>query len=155
MLACILGNNGEIFFPKLGEEQMLTFSAICDEFVKCEGYKKFECVTDDDAKKFAAEMPYESDSYPVIYFKSDTTGEKAYEEFYVPGEKLNMQRFKSLGVIEDVKKRSLSEIQAFFGEIEAIFNREDFTKAQVVDAIKRFIPNFEHEEKGKNLDQKM
>ena len=155
MLACILGNNGEIFFPKLGEEQMLTFSAICDEFVKCEGYKKFECATDDDAKKFAAEMPYESDSYPVIYFKSDTTGEKAYEEFYVPGEKLNMQRFKSLGVIEDVKKRSLSEIQAFFGEIEAIFNREDFTKAQVVDAIKRFIPNFEHEEKGKNLDQKM
>ena len=155
MLACVLGNNGEIFFPKLGEEQMLTFSAICDEFVKCEGYKKFECATDDDAKKFAAEMPYESDSYPVIYFKSDTTGEKAYEEFYVPGEKLNMQRFKSLGVIEDVKKRSLSEIQAFFGEIEAIFNREDFTKAQVVDAIKRFIPNFEHEEKGKNLDQKM
>ena len=27
------------------------------------------------------------------------------------------------------------------------------TKAKL--AIKRFIPNFEHEEKGKNLDQKM
>ena len=38
---------------------------------------------------------------------------------------------------------------------ETIFAREDFTKAQVVEAIKRFIPNFEHEEKGKNLDQKM
>ena len=33
--------------------------------------------------------------------------------------------------------------------------QEDFTKEQVVDAIKEFIPNFEHEEKGKNLDQKM
>ena len=38
---------------------------------------------------------------------------------------------------------------------ERIFTKEDYTKAQVVDAIKEFIPNFEHEEKGKNLDQKM
>lgn len=155
MLACILGNNGEIFFPKLGEKQMLTFSAICDKFVKSEGYKKYECATDAEAKKFAAEMPYESDTYPVVYFKSDTTGEKAYEEFYVPGEKLNMDRFKGLGVIEEVKKRPMGEIQIFFDEIEALFTRDDFTKAQVVDAIKKFIPNFEHEEKGKNLDQKM
>ena len=155
MLACILGNNGEIFFPKLGEEQMLTFSSICDKFVKCEGYKKHECTSDEDAKKFAAKMPYESDTYPVVYFKSDTTGEKAYEEFYVPGEKLNMNRFKGLGVIEEVQKRPMNEIQTFFDEIESLFAREDFTKVQVVDAIKKFIPNFEHEEKGKNLDQKM
>ena len=134
---------------------MLTFSAICDEFVKSEGYTKREFATDDEAKKFAAEMPYESDTYPVVYFKSDTTGEKAYEEFYVPGEKLNMDRFKGLGVIEEVKKRPMGEIQMFFDEIEALFTREAFTKAQVVDAIKKFIPNFEHEEKGKNLDQKM
>lgn len=38
--------------------------------------------------------------YPVVYFKSDTTGEKAYEEFYVLGEKINIQRFKFLGVVE-------------------------------------------------------
>lgn len=155
MLACILGNNGEIFFPKLGEEQMLTFTAICDEFVKSEGYLKKEFETDDAAKKFAAEMPYDSKEYPVVYFKSDTTGEKAYEEFYVPGEKLNMERFLSLGVIEDVKKRPMEEIQNFFDEIENIFATPDFTKAQVVESIKRFIPNFEHEETGKNLDQKM
>ena len=40
MLACILGNGGEVFFPKLGEDQMLTFSSICDDFVKSEGFKK-------------------------------------------------------------------------------------------------------------------
>lgn len=155
MLACILGNNGEIFFPKLGEEQMLTFSAICDEFVKSEGYSKKEFENDDAAKKFAAEMPLDSKEYPVVYFKSDTTGEKAYEEFYVPGEKLNMERFLSLGVIEVVKKRPMEEIQNFFDEIENIFATPDFTKAQVVESIRRFIPNFEHEETGKNLDQKM
>ena len=155
MLACILGKNGEIFFPKLGEEQMLTFSSICDKFVADLGAEKQEFSNDEDAKRFANEMAFGSKKYPVVYFKSDTTGEKAYEEFFVPGEKLDMKRFKSLGVIEEVKKRPMSEIDNFFAEMEQIFAKADFTKEDVVKAIKKFIPNFEHEEKGKNLDQKM
>lgn len=155
MLACILGNGGEVFFPKLGENQMLTFSSICDDFVKAEGFKKIECDNDLAAKKYAAEMDYESDSYPVVYFKSDTTGEKAYEEFYIPGEKVNLERFRALGVVEETTRRLMNEVDAFFAELEGIFIKEDFTKAQIVEAIKMFIPNFEHEEKGKNLDQKM
>ena len=155
MLACILGNGGEVFFPKLGEDQMLTFSAICDEFVKAEGFTKVECSNDLEAKKYAAEMSYESESYPVVYFKSDTTGEKAYEEFFIPGEKVNMERFSALGVVEETSHRDMNEIQDFFVELEGIFASPEFTKAQVVESIKKFIPNFEHEEKGKNLDQKM
>jgi len=52
-------------------------------------------------------------------------------------------------------KASFDDVDKFFGKLEGIFADEAFTKAQVVDAIKEFIPNFEHEEKGKNLDQKM
>lgn len=155
MLACILGNAGEVFFPKLEEEQMLTFSAICDDFVKAEGFTKIECENDSDAKQYAAGMSYESDIYPVVYFNSDTTGEKAYEEFYIPGEQINMARFSALGVIEKTTRRSMPEINLFFDELEGIFAKENFTKAEVVESIKKFIPNFEHEEKGKNLDQKM
>lgn len=155
MLACILGNPGEVFFPKLGEDQMLTFSSICDDFVKAEGFKKVECKNDPEAKQYASEMGYDSDTYPVVYFKSDTTGEKAYEEFYVPGEKIDMNRFQSLGVVEQTKRHAMAEVNSFFEKLESIFEKPDFTKAQVVDAIKEFIPNFEHEEKGKNLDQKM
>ena len=155
MLACILGRNGEVFFPKLDEDKMITFSSICDEYVKAIGREKRQCLTDEEAKRFAQRMPYENKEYPVVYFSSDTTGEKAYEEFYVPGEKLDMNRFKSLGVIEEGERRSMQEIDAFFAELERIFSQPDFTKQEVVEAMKRFIPNFEHEEKGKNLDQKM
>ena len=183
MLACILGHGGEVFFPKLGEDQMLTFSAICDEFVKAEGFEKKQCANDAEAIAYAAGMdfdalpnavpalrqaqgpqiegptavaePVEAPQYPVVYFKSDTTGEKAYEEFYVPGEKIDMQRFAALGVVEQTTRHDMSEVDAFFAKLEAIFAHDDFTKAQVVEAIKDFIPNFEHEEKGKNLDQKM
>ena len=170
MLACILGRPGEVFFPKLGEDQMLTFSSICDDFVRAQGFEKDPCASDDEAKKKASALssrvlsrdlstvPEPVDgpiNYPVVYFKSDTTGEKAYEEFYVPGEKVDMQRFSSLGVVEQTARHSMEEVDTFFTQLESIFAREDFTKAEVVEAIKGFIPNFMHEEKGKNLDSKM
>ena len=156
MLACILGRGGDVFFPKLGEDQMLTFKSICDEFVKAVGFIKIECSNDVEAKQYASKMGYDSDTYPVVYFDSDTTGEKAFEEFYVPGEKVDMQRFSALGVVEQLTARhSMKEVNDFFIELEDLFARDDFTKADVVSAIKRFIPNFIHEEKGKNLDQKM
>ena len=66
-----------------------------------------------------------------------------------------MQRFKALGVVEQTARHEMEEVNSFFDKLEGIFAKEDFTKAQVVEAIKEFIPNFEHEEKGKNLDQKM
>ena len=163
MLACILGNGGEVFFPKLGEDQMLTFSAICDGFVKANGFEKDLCSSDKEAILKASQLEFPSDfshqtsaiKYPTVFFKSDTTGEKAYEEFYVPGEKIDMQRFQSLGVVEQTTRHEMDEVNGFFDKLERIFAKDDFTKAQVIDAIKEFIPNFEHEEKGKNLDQKM
>ena len=158
MLACILGKPGEVFFPKLGEDQMLTFSSICDDFVRANGFEKDPCSSDEEAKYKASQLSIltsQLSKYPVRYFTSDTTGEKAYEEFYVPGEKVDMQRFQALGVVEQTTRHTMDEVNSFFNNLEAIFKKDDFTKVQVVEAIKEFIPNFEHEEKGKNLDQKM
>ena len=155
LLACILGKSGEVFFPKLGEEQMLKFSDICDDFIREQGLKKRLCATDEEAKQCAASLDSKSQSYPVLYTGSNTTGEKAYEEFYVEVEKINTTRFQSLGVVEQSQRHSMSEVNQLFGQFESIFARPDFTKAEVVDAIKSFIPTFEHEEKGKNLDSKM
>ena len=135
MLACILGHNGEIFFPKLHEGQMMTFSLICDKFLDTLGYEKRECDSDEEAKVFASEMPEGSLSYPVVYFESDTSGEKDFEEFYVPGEQVNMERFRSLGVIEDVSKRSVKELDVFLEELENIFISPNFEKGEIVEAI--------------------
>ena len=155
MLACMLGKSGEIFFPLLKEGQMKTFSSICDDFITAMGYEKKLFDNDAEARRYAAEMPADSKLYPVVYSKSDTTGEKRFEEFYVEGEKINTQRFTSLGVIEEVKKRPYSEVEQFLKELNILFCRPDFSKTDVVDALKRYLPTFEHEEKGKNLDQKM
>ena len=162
MLACILGKGGEVFFPKLGEDQMLTFSSICDRFVIANGMEKDPCATDAEAKLKAANLHLPSDishqtsvKYPTVYFASDTTGEKSFEEFFVPGEKIDMQRFAALGVVCQTTRHEMAEVNGFFDKLEGIFQKEDFTKAQVVEVIKEFIPNFEHEEKGKKKKKKM
>ena len=159
LLACVLGKSGEVFFPKLDEEQMLKFSDICDDFVREQGLEKHLCATDEEAKQCAAflnaQLSTLNSGYPVIYTGSNTTGEKAYEEFYVEGEKINTTRFQSLGVVEQSQRHSMPEVNQLFSKFKSIFARPDFTKAEVVEAIKSFIPTFEHEEKGKNLDSKM
>lgn len=155
MLACLLGRNREIFFPKLGEEQMMTFSTIADRFLLALGHTPKYCSCEEEARRFAAEMPEDSEEYPVYYFKSDTTGEKDFEEFYVPGEHLDLNRFRALGIIDSVQPRPVAELNRFFSELSAILDRPETTKAEIVACMKQYLPNFMHEEKGKNLDRKM
>lgn len=49
----------------------------------------------------------------------------------------------------------MGEVNDFLEKLEKLFANPDFAKAEGVDVIRAFIPNFEHEEKRKNLDQKM
>lgn len=155
MLACILGNNREIFFPKLGKEQMMTFSSIADQFLHNFGYEIKYCVSEEEARQYASEMPVNSKIYPVYYFVSDTTGEKSFEEFYVKGEQVNLKYFQALGVIENIKMTDIKMIDIFFNELRSILDDPKAEKEDIVELIRKFIPNFEHIEKGKNLDQKM
>ena len=155
LLACILGKSGEVFFPKLRKEQMQSFSDICDRFLMAQGLEKKVCLSEEEARKFAAQMPQDSPVWPVYYSGSDTTGEKPYEEFYVEGERVDEHRFASLGVIEAGEHRPQEEVFAFLDGLEALLQKPDFTKEEVVEAMKAYLPNFRHEEKGRNLDQKM
>lgn len=62
-----------------------------------------------------------------------------------------MLKKRPLAAPSDVKRYFVSsEENAFFEKLETLF-----TQAQVVEAIKEFVPIFEYEERGRNLDQKM
>ena len=154
MLACILGNNGEVFFPRLGKEKLKTFSSICDRFIEAMGYEKYQCSSDDEARRYAAEhLP--GPKYPVYYSASDTTGEKYCEEFFVEGESTDMTRFVSLGVITGTDNKDAEAVNALIRRLETLFADRTFTKADVVRVLEEYLPNFTHEEKGRNLDDKM
>ncbi len=155
MLACMLGKNREIYFPKLEEKKMKTFSSIAIDFLHENDYEILECNTDEEAILKSEELKNGSKKYPVHFSCSDTTGEKAYEEFFTDEEQTDMQQFESLGVITNRIARPIKEIQNLFDKLEMSFSKQDTSKEEIVNILKDFLPNFEHEEKGKSLDSKM
>ncbi|MCR5368529.1 polysaccharide biosynthesis protein [Eubacterium sp.] len=155
LLSCILGENRNIFFPKLEEAQMMTFDSIGTELLKVHGYEVLECDSDEEAIDKAEDLKNGSNLYPVHYSASDTSGEKPFEEFVTDSETADYDRFSSLGVITGKEIPDKSRVEKLFKELNAAFDKESTTKEEVVAIMKDYLPNFEHIETGKSLDSKM
>lgn len=155
MLSCMLGDNREIFFPRLEEEQMMTFDKIATALLKEYGYEVIECASDEEAIDKTVELKSGSKAYPVHYSGSDTSGEKTYEEFYTDKEKVDLSRMKALGVITDKSIPDKNKIKVLFDKLNKVFEKEETTKAEIVSIIHDYLPEFEHIETGKSLDSKM
>ena len=91
--------------------------------------------------------------YPIYFFKTDTSGEKTYEEFYTDEEDYDIDKHKTLGFIKSLKvELSFKQVEKDFLDV---FNKPNSTKLDIVNIIKKYVPDFKHVETGKNLDQKM
>lgn len=154
MIACVLGRNGEIFFPKMEENTMRTFADIAESFLRYIRYEPDYCLSEEEAKTKASKLNGNSTSYPVYFFQSDTSGEKSFEEFYTGEEELDFDRFKNLGVIITSEEDRSFDSQ-ILNQFETLFARDQVSKKDVVELFSNYISTFEHIETGKNLDQKM
>lgn len=154
MLSAVLGNNREIFFPKLDSAMMQTFDVIATNLLECMGYEVDYCNTDLEAIEKSKKRNH-CDPYPVHFSKSDTSGEKAYEEFYIEGEKIDLSTYKSLGVIKDKPIPNKHQVNDLINSLERAFENPKCTKSDIVNIFSDYLPNFEHIETGKNLDEKM
>ncbi|MCE1168335.1 MAG: polysaccharide biosynthesis protein, partial [Sphingobacteriia bacterium] len=120
LIASIMGESGDIFFPKLDEERdMIPFDQIALDLLKALGYTPDICQSEEEARHKAnllrsSATPDSTASngptYPIFFFGSDTSGEKSFEEFYTEKELLDLETFVHLGVVKNSKKRNLEEI---------------------------------------------
>ncbi len=155
MLACFLGENREIFFPKLEKAQMMTFDCIAVNLLHEFGYEVLECESDEEAIDKSDALRHGDLNYPVHFSISDTSGEKEYEEFFTDQEILDLNRFKSLGVIIEKEAPDMKITEEMMGRLESVFEGADVKKEDVTRIIKDYLPNFKHIETGKSLDSKM
>lgn len=154
MLACMLGKSGEIFFPKLEEEEQVYFKTITEDFFKASNRKIVICNSDQEAIEKAQNLT-ESVPYPVYFFSSDTSGEKLYEEFYTDDDEIDLQQFESLGVIKNARKLPIVDIEICISDLQQLMNSGNYNKQDIVEILKKQLPDFHHIETGKSLDQKM
>lgn len=177
LIASIMGESGDIFFPKLDEEKdMIPFDQIALDLLHELGLEADICKSEDEAREKALLLNRQPDNqyskdyidssssllpfslskkYPIYFFGSDTSGEKSFEEFFTEKEELDNDSFINLGVVKNSRKRSIEEIDSIFNQLHALFESENITKSAIVDILKVYLPNFEHIETGKGLDSKM
>lgn len=155
MMSCLLGENRDLFFPKLDHDlNLVTFSSIAEKYLESLGYEPVQCATEDEARSRVAELK-SVHKYPVYFFKSDTTGEKDFEEFFTANEKVVMDRFESLGVIKNELIYDEKLLQHFTSTIEKMKKKGEWTRGELIDLFNEMIPNFNHKETGKFLDGRM
>ncbi len=155
VISCLMAGDKEILFPKVNRNfKDISIVEVAERYLKLKGFKpyKFE---DEKSAKESVEKYIKDGFWPCFYFSSDTTGEKKYEEFFTQEERTDLNRFESIGVVNfDLDSNKLN-YEEFLSQYEKYKKKDMWRKTYLVNIFKNFLPNFLHDEKNKNLDQKM
>lgn len=159
LLACVLGESGDIFFPKLDARQdVRKFSDIGTALLESFGFQADICASEQEAREKARLLNANSKTWPVYYFNSDTSGEKPLEEFFSGHETLDLNRFSSIGVIKhqrDPSNKMQMVTAQGLDELRALLAKPDLKKDEIIGLLSHLVPDFQHLETGKGLDSKM
>lgn len=155
LMSCVFGDNRDIFFPKLSEQlHLITFAEIAEKYLRGIGYDPYLCKDEDEARALVHKLPAEG-KWPCLFTRSDTTGEKDFEEFFTDEEILDMERFNNLGVIKNELHIEEEKLEMFETTIDGFKTAGSWDKKAIVDLFHCMIPDFGHKETGKYLDAKM
>jgi len=155
LMSCIFGENRDIFFPKLSESlHLISFADIAIKYLNDKGFEPYLCETEDEARELIKTLP-EQGKWPCLFTKSDTTGEKDFEEFYTDKEVLDMDRFVNLGVIKNEPEYDENQLNNFKDTIGQLKSGMSWDKKSIVNEFFKMIPKFEYHDNGKYLDGKM
>lgn len=156
LMSCIFGENRDFFFPKLNQDlQLISFSDIAVKYLESLGYEPYICKTENEARLLAKTLP-QTGKWPCLFTKTDTTGEKEFEVFFTENEILDLKRYNTIGIIKnELDSNNEDLLNIFSNEIEKLKIKKSWTKIDIVNSFRNILPNFNHKETGKNLDQKM
>ncbi len=155
LLSCLLGDNRDVFFPKVSDKlRLITFAEIAVKYLAQLGYEPAVCPTEDEARSMEAELTAKG-KWPCYFFDSDTTGEKDFEEFFTDREVLDMERFLALGVIKNDAVFDEKMLALFSDRIAAMKSKGSWTRQELIDLFNQLLPEFAHKETGKFLDNRM
>tara|TARA_A100001234_G_C12616704_1_gene381947 strand:+ start:336 stop:1523 length:1188 start_codon:yes stop_codon:yes gene_type:complete len=155
LMSCLFGENRDIFFPKLSEKlHLITFSKIAERYLRQLGYEPYHCSTEQEARDRSDEL-ITAKKWPCYFFKSDTSGEKDFEEFFTEKEKLELGLYNNIGVIKNAANYNNEDLKKFLDELEIIRSSKVWKKNSIVQLFNSIIKDFNHKETGKYLDGRM
>ena len=155
LLSTLRGKNGEIYFPKLdGDLSMVSFTEIAEKFLSQNGFEAYLCESENEARRKIQELKI-LHKWPCYFSSSDTTGEKAYEEFYMEHEEVDLSRYDSLGIVKNSASTADDKLSNLLLGIASLRSSGAWTRTDIIDLFKQILPDLNHQEKEKFLDDKM
>jgi hypothetical protein len=156
LLSCLLGENRDVLFPKLGGEfRLMDFPGIAERYLAGLGYGVEICGTEEEARSRVGELMARR-LWPCYFFDSDTTGEKEHEEFHGPREELDLGRFEAIGVVRGPEPGGVSEgLDRFLAAVTAMLRAGTWTRRELLERLEELLPDFRHLETEKFLDARM
>ena len=155
LLSGLLGENRDIFFPKLSEHlHLIKFSDIAQRYLREKSYEPFICNSEQEARDLVDKLILNK-KWPCYFFRSDTTGEKDFEEFFTDKEELDLDCFIGIGIIKNKPEFDDAKLNNFSFRIQSLLNKGIWNKQDILDEFFNLLPELAHKETGKYLDERM
>ena len=154
LLSCVFGNNRDVFYPKMSEHDLISFSDLAIKYLENKGFEVALCVNEEEARQ-KVKHPTNSNKYPCLFTVSDTTGEKEVEEFYTVNERVDLNRFQGIGIIKNNANPKQRELNFFLDQISKMRKENKWQKTELVSLFQELIPEMNYLDTGKYLDSKM
>ena len=155
LMSCLVGGNREAFFPRVRRDfRAMDFRGIAERFLAANGYTAHPCESEEEARGRVEELAARR-RWPCYFFTSDTTGEKALEEFQMAGEEVDLDRYGEIGVVRWAPLEDAAALTAFVQSLRAARAAGSWTRDQLIEGLKALLPEFAHQETGRFLDSRM
>jgi FlaA1/EpsC-like NDP-sugar epimerase len=155
-LAAFCAPSRHLLIPRLDpRNDMIDLETIAAIVLRSYGFEA-QPYEDEALAKENVEADARTGRYPLLLTSLDTSGEKPYEEFVGDEEKaINVGMTALMGIMHEPTPDE--PVMSFIKYIEGLILHPEVRviKQDIVDSIKQLIPNFDHVETGKNLDQRM
>lgn len=155
LLSAVLGADRDIFFPRLSESlRLISFAEIAGKYLLDLGYEPYACESEAEARSRSREL-IDRGRWPCYFHPTETTGEKDFEEFYTRDQVLDLEQFRAIGVIKNPGDPHQEARDHFRRTIAHIRDRGTWSREELIRLFQAVLPEFQHLETGKFLDDRM
>jgi FlaA1/EpsC-like NDP-sugar epimerase len=155
LFSALLGEKNEILFPYNDYEMRLkSFLEIAKNYLEYKGKQGVECSTEQEAREFIMTGDLEK-YWPINVFKTDTAGEKPFEEFVTDKEDIIYNRFTDLASVKfssDISDKFISDLRNKIDDVDPI---KPDARDRFLNIMSEFVPTFSYLKANKFLNAKM
>jgi FlaA1/EpsC-like NDP-sugar epimerase len=155
LLAGFFGRCGEIFVPMLDPvRDTLRLDEAARRIVRYKGLEPKPCASEMEARTSDLLSQPNPQCWPCYFSPADTTGEKDHEELLYSDEAVDNSRYHSIAVAKP-KPLPAGCLAGARAAIDAIAMRNQWSKPEMVEAIRKAVPELRHLDLDRSLDGKL